>query len=39
MKCPRCGGEMRVDSEINVGDGKPIIIYYCPKCGEMANKG
>ena len=39
MKCPRCGEEMRVDSEVNVGDGNSIIIYYCPNCGEMAHKG
>lgn len=39
MKCPRCGALMRLDSEIDFHDGgKPMKIYYCPKCGEMAHK-
>ena len=38
MKCPKCGAEMRYDSELKVGNEKPIIIYYCPKCGELAHK-
>ena len=37
MRCPRCGAEMKYDSEINV-QGSIIVIYYCSKCGEMAHK-
>lgn len=37
MKCPRCGSKMVLDCEINVG-GKPIKIYRCTNCDEMAHK-
>ena len=39
MNCPRCGTKMCIDSKLGFGDGKPpVVIYYCPKCGEMAHK-
>lgn len=39
MKCPRCGKEMRIDSQLDFKDGKPpVTVYYCPNCGEMAHK-
>ena len=37
MKCPRCGCKMELDCEINAG-GKPIKVYRCRNCGEMAHK-
>ena len=37
MKCPRCGAEMKYDSEIKV-QGTTIVIYYCPKCNSTAHK-
>ena len=39
MKCPYCGEKMRIDTEIDFGDGKPpVVIYYCPSCGETTHK-
>ena len=39
MKCPYCGTKMEYDSEIDVGDGKkPIVIYVCPNCKELAHE-
>ena len=37
MKCPRCGAEMKYDSEIKV-QGTTIVVYYCPKCNATAHK-
>lgn len=37
MLCPRCKTVMKVDCKITI-EGKKLIIYYCPKCGEMAHK-
>ena len=38
MTCPRCGTTMEVDSKWKIDDGKPMVIYNCPNCGEMAHK-
>ena len=38
MKCPRCGATMKLEEVLPFEDGN-IKIYYCPKCGETANKG
>lgn len=37
MTCPRCGATMKVDSKVTI-DGRPVTIYYCPKCGETAHR-
>lgn len=31
MKCKKCGTEMKGKKD----DSEPLIIYSCPKCGEI----